>query len=393
MNKFFLLTLFILYSPLILIIILIRPFFKIRFFPLISNRIGHLSEDINLILSKKKREKGLIIDIAFLQYDSICNKTFYDEFIKKKFLVLPKFIITPIYKFFFLLSNKYPFFEKFLTHKRISKKSGWEEFNENDINFYLSDKIIKKGQDFLREHKIDSGKIVCINIWNSEHLKDIDWSHHAHRNGNFSNYLLAINYLISEGYTVIKIGRAENKVNINNKNFIDYSYNMYQDYLDLFLMHICKFYISNSTGLDHLAFAFNKPMLINTPTINDFFVEKKNIIYLLRPYFSKTMNRELNIEEIINQKLTFKLKSWYFKEQNIEIIDNSPEQILLACKDLLYLISKNFVATNDKLEMSNKFWKKYLRAKKIHNIDFDYYKKNPIKSYYSWSSLALSKIL
>ena len=100
MNKFFLLTLFILYSPLILIIILIRPFFKIRFFPLISNRIGHLSEDINLILSKKKRE-GLIIDIAFLQYDSICNKTFYNEFIKKKFLVLPKFIITPIYKFFF----------------------------------------------------------------------------------------------------------------------------------------------------------------------------------------------------------------------------------------------------------------------------------------------------
>ena len=63
------------------------------------------------------------------------------------------------------------------------------------------------------------------------------------------------------------------------------------------------------------------------------------------------------------------------QEQNIEIIDNSPEQILLACKDLLYLISKNFVATNDKLEMSNKFWKKYLRAKKIHNIDFDYYKK------------------
>ena len=36
--------------------------------------------------------------------------------------------------------------------------------------------------------------------------------------------------------------------------------------------------------------------------------------------------------------------------------------------------------------MSNKFWKKYLKAK-VHKIDYDYYKQKPIKSYYSWSTL------
>lgn len=387
MKKFLLFLMFIIYSPIILFIILVRPFLKIRFFPLISNRIGHLSEDINLILSKKKRENNSTIDVAFLQYNSICNISFYDEFIKKKFFVLPKYIIEPIYKFFFLLSNKYLFFENFLTHKRMSKKSGWEKFNENDINFYLSDKIIERGNQFLEEHNFDSDRIVCINIWNSEHLKNIDWTHHSHRDANFSCFLLTINYLISKGYTVIKIGRSSNKININDKNFIDYSYDLFEDSLDLFLMHKCKFYISNSTGLDHLAFAFNKPMLINTPTINDFFIEKKNIVYLLRPYFSKKKNRDLNIDEIIKKNLAFKLKSWHFKEQEVEISDNSPEQILLACKDLLHLIDKNFVVTNEKLEMSNKFWEKYLNAKKLHKTDYDYYKQNSIKSFYSWSNL------
>ena len=82
MKKFFLYTQLIIYFPIILVVILISPFIKIRFFPLITNRIGHLSEDINLILSKKKRENNLTIDIAFLQYNSICNKSFYDEFVK-----------------------------------------------------------------------------------------------------------------------------------------------------------------------------------------------------------------------------------------------------------------------------------------------------------------------
>ena len=205
-------------------------------------------------------------------------------------------------------------------------------------------------------------KIVCINIWNAEHLKNLDWSHHSHRNGKFSNYLLTINYLISKGYTVIKIGRSNNIVNINNKKFIDYSYNLFEDSLDLFLISKCIFYISNSTGLDHLAFSLNKPMLINTPTIHDFFIERKNIVYLLRPYFSRKLNRELNVDEIIEKNLSFKLKSYDFEEQEVKINDNSPDEILLACKDLLYLIDKGFVLTSEKLDMSNKFLEKIFKS-------------------------------
>ena len=134
-------------------------------------------------------------------------------------------------------------------------------------------------------------------------------------------------------------------------------------------------------------------MLINTPTIHDFFVERKNIVYLLRPYFSRKLNRELNVDEIIEKKLSFKLKSYDFEEQEVKINDNSPDEILLACKDLLYLIDKEFVLTSEKLDMSNKFWKKYLKAKSLHKIDYDYYKQQPIKSYYSWSNIALKKIL
>ena len=87
------------------------------------------------------------------------------------------------------------------------------------------------------------------------------------------------------------------------------------------------------------------------------------------------------------------LQGYDFEEQEVKINDNSPDEILLACKDLLYLIDKEFVLTSEKLDMSNKFWKKYLKAKSLHKIDYDYYKQKPIKSYYSWSNIALKKIL
>ena len=67
---------------------------------------------------------------------------------------------------------------------------------------------------------------------------------------------------------------------------------MITDTLDFFLLKNCQSYISNATGLDYLAFIFDKPMLINSASINDFFIEKPNIVYILRPYFSKQQKKK-----------------------------------------------------------------------------------------------------
>ena len=266
---------------------------------------------------------------------------------------MPKFLIYPFHFIFLNLSNKFKYFENFLIHKRIFKKNGYNFINEYHKNFRIPKSLSIEGDDFLKKLNIQNKDIVCINIWNTAHLKNQNFLHHSHRFSNFDSYLLAIKYLISLGYVVIKVGRSEDEVKLNDDNFIDYSFNYSSEKLDIFLINKCKFYISNSTGLDHLAFSFNKPMLINTPTINDYFVEKKNILYLLRPYFSKKLNREININEIINEELTFKLKSKYFDDKEVIIKDNSNYEILNACKDLIFLMDNNLhvISSREKLSL------------------------------------------
>ena len=42
------------------------------------------------------------------------------------------------------------------------------------------------------------------------------------------------------------------------------------------LLNYCKFFVTTTGGLDYLAFMFNKPMIVNTPIIDNVFSEKKN---------------------------------------------------------------------------------------------------------------------
>ena len=71
MKKIILILLIIFFSPIITLLIVLSPIIKIRFYPLVTNRIGHLVEDINIILSKKKIEDKNTVDIFYLKYKEI----------------------------------------------------------------------------------------------------------------------------------------------------------------------------------------------------------------------------------------------------------------------------------------------------------------------------------
>ena len=399
MNYYFKILLLIIFSPflLLMVILSLSNFLQIRFYSVSTNRIGHLVEDFNLILAHKKKVGGIFIDIVYLQYPEICNQAFFDNFYKNNFIFVPKIIGEYFFLLFQKLSKKNKFFFRFFPHRKNSKKSGYQFLSCDDkINIKIPEYINEKGKKFLSKLGTNSKKIVCINIWNDSHIDSgIAKNHHSHRNGNFQSYIASINYLISKGFFVIKVGRSNIEEKINNKNFFDYSFNSPNDELDLFLVSNCYLYISNSTGLDHLAFALEIPMLINAPVIFDFFVEKKYTMYLLRPHYSNDLKRELSYNEIIEKNLPFQLKSSKYEENGVVIKDNDESDILLACKDMLTLIENNFKVDKNNYDLSVKFWKIFMKAKENiaaqgianHNKDLEYYKSIEINSFYSWSYL------
>ena len=86
-------------------------------------------------------------------------------------------------------------------------------------------------------------------------------------------------------FYVVVLGHDEKRFeNIKNEKFINYS-KYRTEILDILLIKNCYAYISDATGLDYLANAFNKPMLVNPPFIEVFFTHRPNIVYIIKRFY------------------------------------------------------------------------------------------------------------
>ena len=60
---------------------------------------------------------------------------------------------------------------------------------------------------------------------------------------------------------------TKDNLNIDHKNFINYSKYFRNDFLDIYLSHRCEFSISTSTGIDGVSsYIFKKPLLVTNIT-------------------------------------------------------------------------------------------------------------------------------
>ena len=119
----------IIYSPLIVLIIILYPIIEIKIVKLKNNELGSLSTSTELFLLKKKSKiyKNNQIFLWFAERGAVAN-SFIFEYRKKQLWMLPGFILYPIQRFFlmFRLTRRHIFqvinFKKKINDKIITKK-------------------------------------------------------------------------------------------------------------------------------------------------------------------------------------------------------------------------------------------------------------------------------
>ena len=396
--------------PLFFIIYILSPFILIRWYKLQSLRIGHLLEDTTLYICKKENNYNVpnkpYIDL-FYETKLKSNK-FLSTTISKKIIVFPRLVVEPIDKLQKKLKNIFPKLRRFEAYRKRNKKDGYQFINHiknNQIKF--TNEEIKKGKFFLNSLGIhENDEIVCINIHDGNYLKkifpNINFDHHKMRNSNIENYEKGIMHLINLGYFVIRMGKHTNKkCKIKDHKFIDYSKLENQsDFLDIFLISKSKFYISNCTGLDHVAIHFQKPMIQIHPTIEPFDIENNFILLLSKHHLNKNTKKLMTLSEIINANCFFygKKQEWFDKNQ-IEIIENKSDEIKDIMDEMHLLITNNLNLTIEDKKLQKLFWEKYCDYGIIKRINLDknqkslieYYHNNTIHSMYSINFLKKNK--
>lgn len=345
-----------LYLPLALIafvlIRLISKIFLIRFNFLPTARIGHLAIETELYLCEKRKINSLDI---FSPHKIISNK-FLLSLIQKKLILIPSKFMFLLIKINEIIGNK-----KHLANLTEKSASGDRDINnildktKPNLSFKKID--IKNGDSFLNKIETSKNNYVCVHIRDEKYLEkkfpdDKNLSRHSHRNVDAINYTDAIQYLVDQNITVIRMGQAgSKKINIDNKRFIDYANSKYvSNFLDIYLPANCKFFISSCSGLDFVAKIFRRPILFtNQVPIGTSVLSSSKDMIIFKKYFSLTDNRYLPISEIFEKNLELIRNGDEFDKLKINIIENNNIEILESTKDMIKFLRKDL--NENKLEI------------------------------------------
>ena len=350
-NLIMLITLF----PIILIIALISLIYKIKFGSIETRTLGNCVLPLEIFYNEKKEfVYGDKKELHIWCNEAIVSNIFWLSKIKTKIIVLPGFLIRPIYEFF----KKYNFGKKYLipirnydTSKNPFLIKSYKHLSPcSDIHGVLlkhkplitfNEKEEKYGNLFLSNIGISSNdKIVCIHTRSSSYRNE---KLNSLRNSSIKNFTKSIKFLIDKGFKVIRMGRDEvDTFSVNNKNFFDYSSNKGQsDFLDFFIISKCTFFIGAASGLADIAKVYRKPILIH----NFFYLldlihytgDSEKII-LPKKILGKNKKIQLNYDIFFNEDYMGLSTECESKKIGIEAIENTELEILNSVEEMYNLV-------------------------------------------------------
>lgn len=178
---------------------------------------------------------------------------------------------------------------------------------------------------------------------------------HSYRNSNFSDYMLAVNYIISLGGWCIRMGDPSMAPIPSIDGLIDYANHPSRaDWLDFYLAANCKFYLGNSSGAFLMASLFGRPVACaNMTPLGAVYPYGIMDIGIPKLYKELSSGRILSFHEVMESPVSnFRLAS-EFNDAGFEIIDNSPEDIRdLAMEQLERIdhVSFSYSQTDEELQ-------------------------------------------
>jgi len=389
----------ILFTPLTFLIIFISFFKKIRFTSIDYVVGGTTINNKNYFLRKKNGLLTNHLDFfhinqaykIFLLKKGISN-IFWMELLARKFMFVdPKNkILFLIYNF--LLQNIYETLV-FLKIKKLilvmSHTNGDFALNQNDVklnqqnNTYIKfskEDLFRCDSEYNRLSEIINKKseqslIVLYNrdgAYKKYYNPNFNMSYHDFRNSPVTDFELTIKNLSKKNRFLIRLGNiTEEKLNLSEKNFFDYSKSKYiTPHLDIYLIYKCKFFLGSEGGLDKIGMCLNKPMaLINVHHLDLRSPLGRETIFIPQKMFSLETNKFLTFVELLDpnskkSKITglpigLYTRSSDYKEAGIKVVNNTPEEINNLAQEMDLYLDKKLELSNDDLKLQKEFWSKF----------------------------------
>ena len=351
----------------VLILRMLRPWLLIRIGVLISDRIGHFVGNVEIYLCEKQEKINQPltrhIDIFYMQENKICNQQVAIMW-KRELHIWPSWFVGPI----LVINNIIPGGSAHLV--------GNNTFHDKDVHGLLDrqpshlkfsdEEIIKGKKELVKMGLSDDSAFVCLSVRDSAYLSGDYWSYHNYRDSDIKNYRIAAEALASRGLYVIRMGaKVKDKMNSNNHLIIDYATNGNRsEFMDVYLGAKCLFCISSGSGWDSIPIAFRRPVVYANYTAFAFqYTAEKIFLAIPKHHYSIKLKRKLSIFEIVESDVGYAFRSKDYLDNDIILIENTPEEILYLSIEALERITGNWIETIKDIELQELFLSKIPKNK------------------------------
>lgn len=361
----------ILFIPLVLLVRLIRPLVWIRFGPIISSTIGHFVYDMEYYLKEKEFEQSRKLDFFYFEHTPPSNTQWAD-------MVCRHVKVHPIVRYLDRANQMIPGGE---LHRFISlcKRSSMGTWDVKDILYRTSQHITftknedEKGRQILRDLGLQTkDRFICLLVRdsaykakyhkygaNNQAVKPKDWSYHDFRDSDINTYEKAALALAEKGYFVFRMGKIVHKpFKAKHGRIIDYANTPHRsDFLDIWLMANCYFTITNISGLDSVAKVFHRPIVsVNSLPEGRFncYLDKSIAVFKTLRWIDSQKN--LSLKEQIQSKVIYIFHTDKYKEQGIEYLDNTPEEIADIVLEMEARLNGTWKENPDDARLQDRYW-------------------------------------
>ena len=330
--------------PVIILLWILKPFCWIKVGKLHHGRIGHLGLETDLFL--RRCQLGIFSDKPFYFFlcDSrnVANRQLLEMF-KRVLRIYESRILVSIFDGISPLFKRTPFYQALGVDY-----NEYFEFNHGQPSIGFTPDEIQKGRKLLSKMNIDfdNDKYVCVfardSVFLNKTMSHQNWEYHNNRNADIDTFIEAIKYLIEEGFTVVRVGSVVLKpISYSHPRLIDYSVSEYQcEFLDIFFMGTCRFFIGSPSGIGDVATIFDIPMVNVSMCEFSLVPFGKNCLHIRKKFKLINTGQYLDFKKGVELKLAAIPKN--LQELGLELENNNSHEILEITKEIVSRLEGTF---------------------------------------------------
>ena len=350
---------------------LISPVRRYKIGRLPSHEIGHYATNVEVHLCEKEAQVNgqnkKSIDIWYRNPTSGVSNQQLDKMWARTIRISD----SPVVRYADAISRRLPGGARFsITHH---DRDAYALFDKTPPHLSFTSEEILEGEKFLDSVRTQPDqKFICLAVRDSSYkraqFEDRDIAKDDYRNNDIRNYQEVAEQLAKDGYLVFRMGaKVERPFVTDSPQVIDYASNgMRSEFLDIYLGANCELFISSVLGIDSIPEIFRRPrVLTNYIPIGNFGKYGPRDLVTPKQYWLNSESRFLRFSEIVasTNGLGSCTSSYEYKRAGLELVENTPEEILQATYELLNRHRGDWSQTLENQDFVAKFWSFYYQLK------------------------------